>query len=55
MLFLTIFIPFGLGHFVSYLFRTVNAVIYVDLQTDLSLPASSLGLLTGVYFLTFAA
>ncbi|NYS43060.1 MFS transporter [Pseudomonas syringae pv. actinidiae] len=47
--------PFGLGHFVSYLFRTVNAVIYVDLQTDLSLPASSLGLLTGVYFLTFAA
>ncbi|MCF8986937.1 MFS transporter, partial [Pseudomonas syringae] len=55
LLFLTIFIPFGLGHFVSYLFRTVNAVIYVDLQTDLSLPASSLGLLTGVYFLTFAA
>lgn len=54
-LFLTIFIPFGLGHFVSYLFRTVNAVIYVDLQADLSLPASSLGLLTGVYFLTFAA
>ncbi len=55
LLFLTIFIPFGLGHFVSYLFRTVNAVIYVDLQADLSLPASSLGLLTGVYFLTFAA
>ncbi|MEE4693393.1 MFS transporter [Pseudomonas alliivorans] len=54
-LFLTIFIPFGLGHFVSYLFRTVNAVIYVDLQADLGLPASSLGLLTGVYFLTFAA
>lgn len=55
LLFLTIFIPFGLGHFVSYLFRTVNAVIYTDLQTDLALPASSLGLLTGVYFLTFAA
>ncbi|KPC27340.1 Uncharacterized protein AC496_2700 [Pseudomonas savastanoi pv. glycinea] len=54
-LFLTIFVPFGLGHFVSYLFRTVNAVIYVDLQVDLSLPASSLGMLTGVYFLTFAA
>ncbi|WP_122314394.1 MFS transporter [Pseudomonas cichorii] len=55
LLFLTIFIPFGLGHFVSYMFRTVNAVIYVDLQADLNLPASSLGLLTGVYFLTFAA
>lgn len=54
-LFLTIFIPFGLGHFVSYLFRTVNALIYVDLERDLHLPASSLGLLTGVYFLTFAA
>ena len=54
-LFLTIFIPFGLGHFVSYLFRTVNALIYVDLERELNLPASSLGLLTGVYFLTFAA
>ncbi|EPA96891.1 MFS transporter [Pseudomonas umsongensis] len=54
-LFLTIFIPFGLGHFVSYLFRTVNALIYADLERELLLPASSLGLLTGVYFLTFAA
>ncbi|RMV63306.1 MFS transporter [Pseudomonas coronafaciens] len=54
-LFLTIFIPFGLGHFVSYLFRTVNALIYVDLERELNLPVSSLGLLTGVYFLTFAA
>lgn len=54
-LFLTIFVPFGLGHFVSYLFRTVNALIYVDLEHELHLPASSLGLLTGVYFLTFAA
>lgn len=54
-LFLTIFIPFGLGHFVSYLFRTVNALIYVDLEQELHLPASSMGLLTGVYFLTFAA
>jgi len=55
MLFLTIFIPFGLGHFVSYLFRTVNAVIYDDLAGELHLPAESLGLLTGIYFLTFAA
>ncbi|MDX7986304.1 MFS transporter [Xenorhabdus sp. 12] len=55
MLFLTIFIPFGLGHFISYLYRTVNAVIYNDLASELHLPAESLGLLTGVYFLTFAA
>lgn len=55
MLFLTIFIPFGLGHFISYLYRTINAVIYEDLSRDLSLPAESMGLLTGAYFLTFAA
>ncbi|WP_127956816.1 MFS transporter [Serratia microhaemolytica] len=55
MLFLTIFIPFGMGHFISYLYRTVNAVIYSDLSSELQLPAQSLGLLTGVYFLTFAA
>lgn len=53
-LFLTIFVPFGLGHFVSYLYRTVNAVIYGDLSRDLGLPPESLGLLTAVYFLTFA-
>ncbi|HFZ8573091.1 TPA: hypothetical protein ACIPFX_001064 [Salmonella enterica subsp. enterica serovar Birkenhead] len=45
MLFLTIFIPFGMGHFISYLYRTVNAVIYNDLATDLYLPAESLGVL----------
>ncbi|WP_455426537.1 MFS transporter [Dryocola sp. LX212] len=55
MLFLTIFIPFGMGHFISYLFRTVNAVIYSDLASSLHLPAQSMGLLTGAYFLTFAA
>lgn len=54
MLFLTIFIPFGLGHFISYLYRTVNAVIYNDLASELHLLPESLGLLTGVYFLTFA-
>ncbi|MBS0898123.1 MFS transporter [Pantoea dispersa] len=55
MLFLTIFIPLGLGHFMSYLFRTVNAVIYSDLAGELMLPPDNLGMLTGVYFLTFAA
>jgi predicted MFS family arabinose efflux permease len=54
MLFLTILVPFGLGHFISYLFRTINVVIYGDLSYDLSLPASSLGLMTSIYFLTFA-
>lgn len=55
VLLLRLFLPFGLGYFVSYVFRTVNAVIAPDLVADLSLSPASLGLLTSVYFLTFAA
>lgn len=54
-LFAWIFSPFALAHFISYLFRTINAVIYPDLARDLALEAGNLGLLTSVYFLTFAA
>ncbi len=54
-LLLKLFIPFGLGYAVSYLFRTVNAVIAPDLVADLSLTSADLGLLTSVYFLCFAA
>ncbi|MBN1957446.1 MAG: MFS transporter [Desulfuromonadales bacterium] len=54
-LLLRLFLPFGLGYFVSYLYRTVNAVIAPDLVADLNLSAASLGLLTSAYFLTFAA
>ncbi len=49
-----IFVPFALGYFLSYLFRTVNAVISPDLVRDVGLDAASLGLLTSTYFLTFA-
>ncbi|MCW8861688.1 MAG: MFS transporter [Rhodospirillales bacterium] len=52
---LRIFIPFALGYFLSYLFRVVNAVIAPELVEDIGLDASHLGLLTSVYFLTFAA
>ncbi|MCW8860615.1 MAG: MFS transporter [Deltaproteobacteria bacterium] len=52
---LRLFLPFGLGYFVSYLFRTVNAVIAPDLVADLGLSAADLGLLTSAYFFTFAA
>lgn len=55
ILVLSIIIPFGLGHFISYLFRTINILVYVELEKDLNLPASRLGLLTGMYFLMFAA
>ncbi|NOQ52071.1 MAG: MFS transporter, partial [Desulfuromonadaceae bacterium] len=50
-----LFLPFGLGYFVSYLFRTVNAVIAPDLVADLGLTPADLGLLTSAYFLAFAA
>lgn len=48
-----IFLPFALGYYLSYLLRTVNAVISPDLTGDLGLSAADLGLLTSAYFLTF--
>ncbi len=50
-----VFAPFALGYFLSYVYRTVNAVIGPELARELGLGAESLGLLTGAYFLTFAA
>lgn len=49
----TLFLPFALGYYLSYLLRTVNAVISPDLTRDLALSAADLGLLTSAYFLTF--
>lgn len=51
---LRIFLPFALGYFLSYLYRTVNAVLAPDLVRDLALEPASLGLLTSAYFLAFA-
>lgn len=51
---LRVFIPFALGYFLSYLFRTVNAVIAPDLVRDVGVNSASLGLLTSAYFLAFA-
>ena len=52
---LRIFLPFALGYFLSYLYRTVNAVIAPDLVRDVGVDPASLGLLTSAYFLAFAA
>lgn len=52
---LRIVLPFAAGYFVSYVFRTVNAVISPDLVDAFSLLPADLGLLTSTYFLTFAA
>jgi MFS family permease len=50
-----VFLPFAAGYFLSYFFRTINAVIAGQLTDELGLDASQLGLMTSVYFLTFAA
>jgi MFS family permease len=50
-----VLLPFAVGYFLSYLFRTINAVIAADLSAELGLSAADLGLLTSVYFLVFAA
>ncbi|KPJ99943.1 MAG: hypothetical protein AMJ60_03280 [Desulfobacterales bacterium SG8_35] len=52
---LRVFIPFALGYFISYLYRSVNAIIAPNLVADLGLDPANLGLLTSAYFLTFAA
>ena len=55
MTFLRIYFAFAAGYLLSYLFRTVNAVISPELSRDLALNSSSLGLLTSAYFLAFGA
>lgn len=49
-----IVLPFALGYFLSYLFRVINAVLAPNLVADLGLDAAVLGLLTSVYFFSFA-
>jgi len=50
-----VLLPFGLGYFLSFLFRTVNAVVGPEMASTLGLSSADIGLLTSVYFLTFAA
>jgi type IV secretory pathway TrbF-like protein/nitrate/nitrite transporter NarK len=52
---LRVFLPFTAAFFLSYLFRTINALISSELSSELALDAADLGFLTSVYFLTFAA
>lgn len=51
----SVLLPFALAHFISYLYRSVNTVVYPDLVRDIGLSANTLGLLTGIYFIAFAA
>ncbi len=51
----TVFLPFAGGYYLSYLYRSVNAVIADRLTADLGLDPAALGLLSSAYFLAFAA
>jgi predicted MFS family arabinose efflux permease len=47
-------LPFAGAYFLSYFYRTANAVVGPLLVQELSLSAGAVGLLTGTYFLAFA-
>ena len=55
LLIVRVFLPFALGYFLSYLYRTVNAVIGPNLVDEMGFDAGALGLLTSAYFIAFAA
>ena len=50
-----LFLPFAAAYFLSYLYRTINAVVGPILGTELALGAAQLGLLTSAYFFAFGA
>lgn len=54
-LILTVFLPFGCGYYLSYLFRAVNAIISENLTTELAIGPADLGLLTSIYLIAFAS
>jgi len=50
-----VYLPFAAGYFLSYLYRTVNAVVGPVIADDLALSATDLGLLSSTYFIMFSA
>ena len=50
---LRVVLPFLAGYYLSYVFRSVNAVLGPGLVGEFGLTAAQLGLLTGVYFFSF--
>ncbi|MBN9267853.1 MAG: MFS transporter [Hyphomicrobium sp.] len=51
----TVLLPFAAGYYLSYVFRTINALISAPLATEFGLSAADLGNLTAILFLTFGA
>jgi MFS family permease len=54
ILVLRLFVPFAAGYYLSYVFRTVNAVAAPDLVADTGVGADALGFLTSMYLAAFA-
>ncbi|MEK9724622.1 MAG: MFS transporter, partial [Rhodospirillaceae bacterium] len=48
-----IFLPLAAGYFLSFLYRSINAMIAPYLVADLGLSSEALGLMTAAYFLGF--
>lgn len=51
--FILVMLPFSCGYYLSYLYRSVNAVIAPQLIEEFGLDAADLGLLTAAYFFSF--
>ncbi|GGB97743.1 MFS transporter [Pseudoduganella buxea] len=49
-----VFIPYALGHYLSCLLRTVNAILAPQLMAAATLTPAELGVLTSAYFFAFA-
>ncbi|WP_018110855.1 MFS transporter [Thermus igniterrae] len=50
-----IFFLFTLGYFLSYFYRSANAVLAKDLSRDLGLGPAELGFMTSLFYLAFAS
>lgn len=55
LLVLRVLLPFAGGYFLSYLYRSVNAVLGAEIAGTIALEAADIGLMTSVYFVTFGA
>ena len=47
-------LPFLAGYFVSYVYRSINAIIGPELAREFDLSPAGLGLISGIYFFAFA-
>lgn len=49
------FVLFTAAYFMSYFYRSANAVIAPDLSREMALGAAQLGLMTSLFYAAFAA